>query len=81
MTALELADYLDGLENSEELYLPRAWAAASELRRLAELERQKDALIAALQKIALASGASFTNNEWVKNHARAAIDAAMEQSK
>jgi hypothetical protein len=81
MTALELADYLDGLESIEDLYLRHAWAAAAELRRLAEIERQKENLIKAMQKIAVASGAAYTNQEWVKAHAYAAIDAAMGEAK
>lgn len=39
MTALQLADYLDGLYCSTDFNLDKGFLAAAELRRLAELER------------------------------------------
>ena len=79
--ALRLADELeDDLADYGGQSLPRisqdiADNAAAELRRL---HVQRDALLEALRRIAMASEATVCNQEWIAKTARAAIKAAEE---
>ena len=46
--------------------------------RIADLEAQRDALLEALRRIAMASEATVCNQEWIAKTARAAIKAVEE---
>ena len=67
--ALRLADAL-------AVYLPKPHDmidAAAELRRLSRVEQQRDELLEAMRRIAMASEATVCNQDWVAKTARAAI--------
>lgn len=51
MKALELAVYLEGIFVSEDLHANKARVIATELRRLAAVEAERDALKAELERI------------------------------